>query len=304
MTEFYHRVLVPLDGSGLAEAALPLVSSLSGKDADLILLHVLERKAPEAIHGDRHLHSLEESEAYLERVAETLRAQGLSVQTHAHEVPEGDVARSIVAHAGEANADLIVLARHGGAGVRQMLFGTIAQHVLGTGSAPVLLIRPEVIAPSTLSAAGTILVPIDGSEESEEALRPAASVARSIHAPIRLVTVVPTVETLPAEQGATATLLPAGMRAALDLEQHEAEEHLEGLARRLRSEGIPVSTAVHRGSVPGRLRAEATEPDVGLIVLATHGHAGVQALMAGSVTAPLLSHARAPVLLLRLPGKD
>ena len=115
----YQRLLVPLDGSRLAEAVLPLIGWLAPAcQAMVVLLHVIERGAPATVHGEHHLQTTEEAAAYLRGQAERLRAHGIVVETHVHEVPEGDVARSIAAHAQEERADLIVLCTHGSGGIR------------------------------------------------------------------------------------------------------------------------------------------------------------------------------------------
>jgi nucleotide-binding universal stress UspA family protein len=111
--------------------------------------------------------------------------------------------------------------------------------------------------------------------------------------------VVATQETIRGERVPAATLLPAATRTALDLEQQDAESYLDALAGRLRTAGLLVTTEVRRGDTASALADEAAEPGVGLVVVATHGRAGLQATWAGSVTAQLLSRTQAPVLLLR-----
>ncbi len=297
----YRRLLVPLDGSRLAETVLPVAARL-GKacGATVFLLHVLERGAPAAVHGERHLRARDEAEAYLAEIASGLRAQGVSVETHAHEVPEGHVPRSIAAHADEEGADLIVLCTHGSGGVHQILFGSVAQQVLSAGNVPVLLTRPPHDGQTPAFQPLRILVPLDRSAFAEKALQPAVDLARLLDASIHLVTVVPTVSTTTGELQAVAQGLPTTTRATLDLQEEETRDYLEGVAERLRSEGVTVSTEVRRGDIPAALADEAAEPDVGLVVLATHGRAGVRAAFAGSVAARLLDRTHVPMVLLRL----
>lgn len=295
----FQRLLVPLDGSRLAESVLPLVERLAGlEDASVLLLHVLERGAPSQIHGQTHLATLPSAVAYLQGIVARLRAQGVAVEYHAHEVPEGDVARSIIQHAAERDTDLIVLATHGSGGMRQILSGSIAQQVLRRGARPVLLGRAESPAPQPF-APNRILVPLDATAGAEVALEPAAQLARELGAALHLVMVVATPETVRGDRAASAALLPAAARAALDLEHRDAERYLEQLAEGLRVRGLPVTTEVRRGDIVAALTDEAAEPEVGLVVVATHGRAGLQAIWAGSVMAKLLSSLKAPVLLLR-----
>lgn len=297
----YRRLLVPLDGSRLAEVVLPIASRLgTACHASVLLLHVLERGAPSAVHGERHLQALDEAQAYLAEVAQGLRAQGMEVETHAHEVPEGHVPRSIAAHAGEEGADLIVISTHGSGGVQQLLFGSVAQQVLGQTTVPVLLTRPTHDGVPRPFEPRRILVPLDRTQFAERALDPAAEIARLLGASLHLVTVVPTVSTTTGELQAVAQVLPTSLRAALELQEEESAEYLEQVAAQLRAEGMKVSTEVRRGDVAAMLAQEAAEPDVGLVVVATHGRAGVRAAWAGSIADRLLDHTDVPILLLRL----
>ncbi len=295
----YSRLLVPLDGSHLAESVLPLVFRFAtGHQTTVVLLHVRERHAPSEVHGDRHLTDAGEADAYLRAIAERLRREGIVVEHHCHDAPEGDVARSIAGHADEKTADLIILATHGNGRMRQMLFGSIAQQVLNRGTKPVLLVRPAPVGEAPQFQPETILVPLDATAGSEAALLPAQELALAFGASLHLVMVVATQDTIGGERP-SATLLPSATREALELEHQEALDYLEGLASGLRVPGLRVTTEVRRGKPHRALADEASEPGVGLVVVATHGRKGLQAIWAGSVIARLLSRTRAPVLLLR-----
>lgn len=300
----FDRFLVPLDGSSLAEAVLPLVESLAMTcGASVLLLHVLERDAPSAIHGDRHLRSAEEASRYLDALAARLRVHGIVVETHAHDAPEGDVARSIVMHCSETMADLIVLCTHGRGTVRTLLFGRIAQQVLRRGAVPVLMLRPPDAdsIPDGIDALGPIVVPLDGTPLSEAALAPAARMAQRLGVTLHLVMIVATLETMTGDRQAVAALLPASARAMLELERADARLYLDGLSQRVRSEwAVAVTYDVHRGDVPTTLAQEAVTHHAQMIVISTHGRAGLQAVWASSVAARLLARTRVPTMLLRI----
>ena len=75
----FAHLLVPLDGSGLAETTLPYVRTLAhayGNGARVTLLHLIERGAPSSVHGARHLTTVPEADAYLTEIAERFRAEG------------------------------------------------------------------------------------------------------------------------------------------------------------------------------------------------------------------------------------
>ena len=139
----FKHILVPLDGSHLAEAALPAAAYLAQKlQVPITLAHVIERDAPSKIHGEPHLANETEACAYLDRVAARAFPTELRVKCHVHTSAVSDVARSLVDHAGEFGADLIVMCTHGRGGLRDWLTGTLAQQVLSLGTTPVLLIHP------------------------------------------------------------------------------------------------------------------------------------------------------------------
>jgi nucleotide-binding universal stress UspA family protein len=291
---------VPLDGSRLAESVLSAaVRFATAFGSTIVLLHVLERAAPAAVHGDRHLRAISEAATYLDQIAAGLRGQGLSVEFHAHDAPEGDVARSIVDHADETRSDVIILCTHGSGGVPEILFGSIAQRVLQRGARPVLLVRPEPIGPARPFSPRTVLVPLDATAAAEVALPPACAVAVAFDASVHLVMVVATPDTVRRGILPSAGMLPSATRTALELERLDAENYLEELASTMRSSDLRISTEVRRGDTTSALVEEAAEPGVGLVVIATHGRAGLQAVWASSVTAHLLARTHAPVLLLR-----
>lgn len=295
------RLLVPLDGSRLAEAALPVAERLAAAfGAEVVLVHVIEREARPTVHGDRHLTDLATAEEYLAAVAADLRSRGVAVGSHVHEVPAGDVAVSIAEHGAEEHADLIVLCTHGRGGVRGFLWGSIAQQVLRRGSTPVLLVRaPTGGAPVPAFVPATILVALDATAAAEAALPVAAMLAGGLGARLHLTMVVATLATVRDDRRAASLLMPISTRAVLDIEQGQAETYLDNLAHNLRREGIAVETEVRRGDTADELAGDAAEHGAGLVVAATHGRAGLQAVWAGGTVARLLGRTAAPVLLLR-----
>ncbi len=297
----FTRLLVPLDGSRLAEAALPVAERLAlAFDAVMVLLHVVERDARPTIHGEQHFTDHATADNYLQALVEQASVRGVQVSLHTHDVPEGDVAASIARHASEVHADLIVLCTHGSSGVRALLSGSIAQQVLQRGTTPVLLVRPPAsgMSPPRFDP-HTILVPLDGTVAAEVALGPATTLAMKLGARLHLMMVVATPETVRGDRAAVATLLPSATRALLDIEQEQADDYLHAQAARLHTAGLDVVTEVRRGDTAQQLAGEAAEHGIDLLVASTHGRAGLQAVWAGSTTARLLSRTTTPVLLLR-----
>ncbi len=294
----FKRILVPLDGSRLAEAVLPLVTRLADAcGATIVLLHIIEKNAPSAVHGERHLRDERDAETYLAKLTEQLQGNNRKVEWHSHEVPVGDVAASIAVHAEEHAIDLIVLNTHGHGGIRDVIWGSIAQQTLQHSRVPVLLGRARGNASDVVFAPRTIMVSLDATVAAEEALAPAISLARSLGAQLRLVMVVATSSTVSSTQAPSATFLPVTTGLLLDLEEKQATEYLERLAEAIRSIGVDAVAEVRRGDAVGQLAQDAKEHDDGLVVAATHGRAGLQAIWSPSIAARLLNRTNAPVLL-------
>lgn len=301
----FRQILVPLDGSHLAESVLPVAARTADAfGAAIVLLHVIERAAPVQVHGERHLRTLAEAEAYLTEIANRLSTAGRHVEYHAHEVPEGDVAKSIAAHVEERHIDLLIVCTHGEGGLRDAIWGSIAQQVLHRSTRPVLLVRATTVQPTPPFMPKTIMVPLDATANAEAAIPPATVFARGLGAELRLVVVVATSDTIPQDQRATATLLPGATRALLDAQEKQASTYLEQFADKIRATGVNTVTEVRRGDAVAELASDTTAHGDGLIVVATHGRAGLQALWSPSVAARLLKRTAMPVLLVPIIERD
>ncbi len=294
-----RHLLLPLDGSSLAEAVLPAAAALAERlGAQVTLLHVMERGAPATIHGERHLTEVGDAERYLVEVERRLALRDRAVGRHVHQPKEGDVARAIVQHAEELRVDLIVLSTHGRGGLRELVVGSIAQRVLQPGAAPILLIHPTGSAPLPF-ACRTILVPLDGTAAHEPALDAAVELARPFRARLQLVIVVPTPATLTGGTAAAGVMLPLATNALLDLATEGATEYVRRQVERLRASGLEASAEVRRGEPAANLVEAAERAGADLITMASHGRAGLQAFWEGSVSAKVVARFGRPVLLVR-----
>jgi nucleotide-binding universal stress UspA family protein len=125
----YQRILVPLDGSELAQTALPHALDLCRAcAATLLLLHVRDPRSG----------SVEAAQRYLEYINTQNAWAGVAVEVL---VREGSVAAAIIDAAGQERVDLIVMATHGRSGLQRVVYGSVAEQVLRGASTPVLLVR-------------------------------------------------------------------------------------------------------------------------------------------------------------------
>jgi nucleotide-binding universal stress UspA family protein len=223
-----RRILVPVDGSRLAEAALPAACSLAQTlGARLLLLHVLERDAPTEIHGEPHLRDAEAAHDYLYELARRLHDEAFDIELHVHEPGVDEVATSVCRHATEHEADLIVMCAHGRTNLRERLIGRNAARVVRSADVPVLLrtVRTDDADGFQLRR---LLVPLELRADIGPALDAACTLAAPYGASVTLLS-VPESTSAPA-----ARLLPGTAALAQELERADLERRLGELADELR----------------------------------------------------------------------
>jgi len=288
----FSRILVPLDGSRLAEAVLPAACSIAEKlGARVLLMHVVERDPPARVHGERHLRGPEEASAYLEAHALRLRDRGLAVEVHVHQRPVTDVAAVLDARTHELAADLIAMCAHGRSNLRTQLIGSIAEQILRGGSVPILL--RTVRRPNGASfELRKLLVPIDFGHDVDKAL----TAARTLATPCRATVVLLAAPEPPAPP--TSRLLPETTALTHQYELDDLRRRLAELAQQLPT-GLDVHTIVADAS-PTDAILDATESlPAELIVLVTHAHGGLSSWYDPSIGQRLLRHPDLTLLLIR-----
>ena len=181
----FQTILVPLDGSPLAEQALPLarrIAEPAGSKLRLALVHQIPT-APLDPGAARRFTSVELStrkseRAYLRSLQAKLRQEGVRLASAV--TLSGSVGPALAQYVQELGIDLVVMATHGRGGVRRAWLGSVADRLIRQLQVPVLLVRPaeDGFATTSGSAPNQILVPLDGSPLAEEVLGPAADLAR------------------------------------------------------------------------------------------------------------------------------
>ena len=286
----YRKILVPLDGSKLAEQILPLAQSLAqATQASVELLRVNDSEKMAAYAP------LLQGGEYLDAVAKKYFSPATRVDKT---VELGNPAEVIVDRASSDPACLIAMATHGMSGIRRWLLGSVASKVAQGAANPLLLIRPaertELIALSELK---TIFVPLDGSGLAERALPHAMELAKRMNCEVHLMRVY----TLRANAYVLADGVigqgPAQYREAM---QQEAATYLDGKVEELRADGLErvIATAIEGDPASEIIDIDVKTPN-SLIVMSTHGRSGVGRWVLGSVAERVIQHSGAPVLLIR-----
>ena len=150
----YQHILVPLDGSALAETALPDAKALAAKfDAEITLVratstpHILadpDGASYADLMDDIRHQNLHEVEEYLQGVKSALQHEGFKV--NAHLVENASPADAILTLAEEQNMDLIVMSTHGRGGLARWVYGSVADKVLRHSDVPIFLIRAKEVS--------------------------------------------------------------------------------------------------------------------------------------------------------------
>lgn len=277
-----RTILLPHDGSRLAERAVPFAAALAKASGARI---VLFREA-EVFSMDQ-LPELE-----VTAVAERLRAQGVTADPVVDHLREDDVPAAILEAARAQHADLVVMSTHGRGGLGRWLYGSVADRVLRDAELPVLLVPAAAERPWPGDRPLRVLVPLDGSELAESALE----------AVERLVTLASTLHLLRVVELPTYAEAFSYSGYSLEAGLADAQVYLEDLAEAKlpaeRSREIEV-----RGGFPAvTIDILAREREIDLIAMATHGRGGLARLVLGSVAARVLQRAVVPLLVVRPPA--
>lgn len=298
----YERITVPLDGSSFGRQALPAARAVARRSGGTLrLVHVHAMFPP--IGGEPSQRSFlemeekarEEDRERLGVLAADLADEGIAVETR---LLEGPVVETLVADV-NARADLVVMATHGRGAFSRFWLGSVADGLIRSSEAPVLLIRPDAGRAETAPepSVESILVTLDGSRLSEKILGPAGELARLFGARMRLLRIVPPVMA----PGFSYPDLPAGIDAdAVQELQESAQAGLQRIVGRLEEEGHDVEAEVLLDPRPAPAILDVCEEAApSLVAMATHGRGGLRRAVLGSITDKVVRGADRPVLVYR-----
>ena len=293
-------VILPLDGSALSERARYWAVAIARtRHTPVIMIGVVDANQVSSlglavvsagiyIYTSMVPDALREVTQYLEpqvgacaTVAPDVHTQGL--------LKIGDASREILNVASELDAEMVVLMTHGRGGVDRLIWGSVAEQVVRNGHVPVLLVRPweHPVPELTPEHPGwRVLVHLDGTKLAETSLAEAARLA--VGGELLMV------RDVVSGHGDWSDDLTEP-REATDM----VKLHLDGVASRLREDGIQVRTLVlTRPVVTDAISEVVSTEAIDLIVLATHGRGAIGRLLHGSVSDAIARHAPVPVLLI------
>jgi nucleotide-binding universal stress UspA family protein len=283
-----ERMLVPLDGSLLAETVLAVAEALAREhDAELILLRVIDPDVSPALRDNEV-----EAATYLGRLRRRIEEDGLGRvrQVIATGAPDATIAGT----AREHRADLIAMATHGRSGLGRLLIGSVARSVVRRTNVPVLLVHRRLAWQQ--GSAREVLVPLDGSPLSEAVVAVVERLAGSLDFAIHLLHAVEPPPVSPEGAPATGTVLAYS--------EQEARHYLAGVVERLQAKGLRARASVRFGRPIDAIPAAVEEHGIGLVAMSTHGRTGLGRVLLGSVAEQVLGSVSAPVILWRPGARD
>ena len=296
----FKHILVPLDGSELAESVLPAAVYLAEKlGSGVTLVHVIESDAPPTVHGQAHLRTVPDADAYLAAVRQNWFAGFKAVECHVHTTGVKDVAQSIVEHSDtELDSDLIIMCSHGRGNAFHLFMGSIAQTVIAGGSTPVLLLRPDSQKAVGTFRVNRIVLPLDDDPDHRRAVPVTRTLASVLGAAVHLIFAVHRFGTLSGREAVTSRLLPGTTARLLELATQTAARTAGEIVQEFLDDGIEAEAEVRRGNPADVISGAAKALSADLIVLGTHGKSGMKGFWAGSTSHRLCSTCTVPMLLI------
>jgi nucleotide-binding universal stress UspA family protein len=289
-------IIVPLDGSDLAETALPYAAALAeALQTHLVLVTAWEGTESElgTTFPSMAMEIEKSATNYFTMYLDGIRARfGRADQTRTMVRP-GEAAEEILKAIDETGARMLVIATHGRSGVGRWVYGSTAGRLLRASHVPVVAVGPNVRPRSTDAVAiKHLMVPLDGSPLSEEALPVAQVIAKALGARLSLVRSVRwAVQAYPYSlPDAYIPQIDEEMEAGAKVYLRRMEEGLKGK--------VDVDAFVVRGAVADGLMDVAEKQAVDLVVMTTHARTGIARAALGS-TADRMLQGLAPVMLVR-----
>lgn len=295
----FNNILVPLDGSGLAEEALFVAQKLAQtNNAQLYTLRVAAAETmgivpmpPYDVRFPVRLteEKWEQSRAYIYAIA---RQYSLVDRPIIPLVKRGHPAEAILSSAEDHAIDLIIMSTHGRSGLSRWTLGSVTERVLRHATCPVMTIR-------SAQKIKKILITLDGSELAESVIQPTLEIAHAMGAEVTMLR-VDEIHTPDFAAVAAIEQVEHGLGESIALaEYHKAEDYIQQLVQRYHHEGVKIRAAITDGHVAKSILTVADNADFDMIAMSTHGRSGVRRWVYGSVTEKVLRAFDGSMLVLR-----
>jgi nucleotide-binding universal stress UspA family protein len=318
----FKHILVPVDGSPLAERALPVAARIARATGGTVtLFYVLSMRygyGPYLAQAGTFVETQLEAESigakmYLDRLARSAVLEGVKTRK---EVMLGLPAETILTYARISQADLIVMSTHGYTGLKRWALGSVAQKVARLGPIPVLILRSDSTLPEGTTHPMHVLVPLDGSPLAEAALLPAAQLCAALAPDQVTLHLVRIVQPIPYVEGEGQGIVEELNEDAIQ----EAQGYLNQVAEYVREGNLAPGHLTITSSIVSSpdivhtlIRAAEQGESFGstkvcdrcdIIAVATHGRHGMTRWLQGSVTESMLGAIKLPLFVVHAQQGD
>ncbi len=298
------KILVPLDGSKLAEVALPYAEELaSGLGYGVTLINV-RSPAEDPYHpvlkyylqsmAEKTRRNIQASPAENKR-----KATGVGSVVTGSGIMVGHPAEGILDYADNEDVSLIIMATHGRTGIKRWALGSIADKVVRASTHPILMVRASIDVHKEVRL-GNILVPLDGSKQSEVVLPHIKNLASKLKSKVILLHVI--VQPYHVYAGTEGVVEVPYTKEELKMKKADAKNYLERVGRSFMGKGIRTSTQIKVGEAAEEIIKLAKESSIDIVAMSTHGRSGFSRWEHGSVADKVLHAGSTPLLLLREPA--
>ncbi len=300
----FERILIPLDGSEMAEMALPYGEELASKlGSEIILYHV---------YGHELQHQKQSPQIYLDTVAETVKQNLINEVKVTTKTQTGEPAGNICNLVDKNKIDLIIMTSIGTSGLKiGKMLGSVTDHVCRTVPSPVLIVRPNKSNRIEGSNAliTKILIPFDGSELSKRAMSVGEELAAKLNIPIILFEMAQ----MSYPSGISSYMygneyvkideldeqaIEYNYAKANESEQSRVLSELISIEKELRTKGLSVDHRITSGiDAAKEINEISKENGIDLVLMSTHGRSGLGHWVLGSVAEKVLRYSEVPLLL-------
>ena len=286
-----EKILIPLDGSKLSEAALGHGEELAWAfSSELHLLGICDRA------DDKHRRMMQ---AYLDKKADEVgrNVSETPLSTKAV-VLDGEPASRIIDYARQTKIDLLITVSHGHTGIMPWTMGATATKIVHGSSIPVLLMRAAALKKRgpQKSIFSNMLLPLDGSAAGETALPLVLEIAARLKAEVTLLSVVESGQRVHTIGGLDFIRFP---EQQVDKMKRDLSVYLDGAVRRFRDRGIETRGELRSGYAAAEILKYAQAAGVRLVAMSSHGKSGLREWVFGSVSNKVLHAGKTHLLLVK-----
>jgi len=295
----YDRILVPLDGSELAEVSLPYAEEIAARLGSSITLIYLSHSEKDPSYRMHKIYLDNVLDSTTKEIKKLLKGSPEEAKIESA-ILVGHPAEEIVKHADKEDIGLIVIATHGRSGIKQWPMGSVASKIITATRRPIMLIRVnEVVSPDIRDkgAINKILLPLDGSKESEAIIPHVKEMASNFNSEVVLFqTISLAYPTYTADAFAYVTYSDQQM----DSMKASALDYLAKIGDDLSKKDIEVKSDVRFGPAADEIVNYADEINTDLIAMTTRGHSGMGRWLFGSTTARVMKGGNTNLLLVKV----